>query len=372
MPPSLEFKPNTIDLPFLKETCTPAKGPFEYIENNLYPFLFLLPDGNVFLFANNRAITFSPASGQTIQQHPVCPGGSRNYPPSGSSALLPLKMSQDNTQALNVEVVICGGNSPDAFELVDAQHDRVREFLPAHKDCHRIRPMNVGAQWEDEQDMPSPRIMGDLLHLPTGDLIMLNGAQKGTSGWENAKDPNFTPLLYQPFKPMGQRFTEMNPTNIPRLYHSSSALLPDTKVLVAGGNSHQYYTFDSEFPTELGVEKFSPHYLDPKLNGYRPVIDEKGTDKLLKYGRPFKIAASLPLGESFELGEIKVTLFYPPFTTHGFSQNQRIIVPTLIEVDDNVITALAPPSGTIAPPGYYILFVNYLGVPGTGVWVHID
>ncbi|KAJ0681046.1 putative galactose oxidase [Helianthus annuus] len=374
VPPSLEFKPNKIDLPFLNDTCTPSKGegPDKYIENNLYPFLFLLTDGNVFIFANDRAVTLNPTSGQIIQQHPVCPGGSRNYPPSGSSAILPLKMSTDNTQALNVEVVICGGNSPDAFELVDAKRVKVQQFLPALKDCHRIHPMEKGAQWEDEQDMPSPRTMGYLLHLPTGDLIMLNGAQKGTSGWENAKDPNLTPLLYQPFKPIGQRFTEMNPTNISRMYHSSSALLPDTKVLVAGSNPHQFYTFNVQFPTELRVEKFSPHYLDPKLDKQRPVIDEQGTDKVLKYGKPFKIAASIQSQEFLELGEIKVTMLYPPFTTHGFSQNQRMIVPTLTEVVDNVITALAPPSGKFAPPGYYILFVNYLGVPGTGVWVHID
>ncbi|KAI3810797.1 hypothetical protein L1987_20419 [Smallanthus sonchifolius] len=343
VPPSLEFKPNKIDLPFLKQTCTPPKGPGKYVKNNLYPFLFLLTDGNVFLFANNRAITLNPTSGQIVQEHPVCPGGSRNYPPSGSSAILPLKMSPDNTQTINVEVVICGGNSPNAFELVDSKHVKVQEFVPALKDCHRIQPMNKGAQWEDEQDMPFPRTMGDLLQLPTGDLIMLNGAQK-----------------------------EMNPTNIARMYHSSSALLPDTKILVAGSNPHQFYTFDVEFPTELRVEKFTPHYLDPRLNKQRPVIDEKGTDKVLKYGKPFKIVASIQSREHLEMGEIKVTMLYPPFTTHGFSQKKRMIVPTLTEVADNVITALAPPSGKFAPPGYYILFVNYLGVPGTGIWVHID
>ncbi|PWA41827.1 galactose oxidase/kelch, beta-propeller [Artemisia annua] len=198
VPPSLEFQPKKVDLPFLKETCTPAKETNMFIENNLYPFLFLLTDGNVFLFANNRSITLNPTSGTIIQEHPVCPGGSRNYPPSGNSAILPLKMSSDNTGALNVEIVICGGNKPDAFEKVDVKHvkDKEKEFVPALKDCHRIHPMDKDAQWEDEQDMPSSRIMGDLLHLPTGDLIMINGAQKGTSGWENAIEPNLTRLSF--------------------------------------------------------------------------------------------------------------------------------------------------------------------------------
>lgn len=373
VPPSLDFKPNKINLPFLKETCTPQKGPNQYIENNLYPFLFLLTDGNIFLFANNKAITLNPTSGQIIQEHPECPGGSRNYPASGMSALLPLKMSQDNTQALNVEVVICGGNKPNSFEKVNyVENVNEKIFVPALNDCHRIQPMKKDAQWEHEQIMPSPRVMGDLLHLPTGDLIMLNGAQKGTSGWENAIEPNFTPLLYQPFKPMGSRFKEMKSTNIARMYHHSSGLLPDTKVLVAGSNPHRNYTFNVDFPTELRVEKFSPHYLDPKLGEKMPVIDEKGSDKILKYGKPFNIAVSLQSKEPFFLGDIKITMLYPPFTTHGFSQNQRMIVPTLTSVADNLISVLAPPSGKFAPPGYYILFVNYLGVPGTGIWVHID
>ncbi|KAG5604191.1 hypothetical protein H5410_025683 [Solanum commersonii] len=37
-------------LPFLKETTDPKE------ENNLYPFLYLLPDGNVYIFANQRSI----------------------------------------------------------------------------------------------------------------------------------------------------------------------------------------------------------------------------------------------------------------------------------------------------------------------------
>ncbi|KAJ9548879.1 hypothetical protein OSB04_021422 [Centaurea solstitialis] len=372
VPPQLDFEPKKIDLPFLKETRAPPKGPNNYIENNLYPFLFLLPDGNLFLFANNRAITFTPTTGEIVQEYPICPGGSRNYPPSGSSAILPLKLGPDNSQPLNVEIVICGGNRPNAFELVEGKHATEKEFLSALSDCHRIHPMEKGATWEEEQDMPSPRIMADLLHLPTGDLLMINGAKRGTSGWEDATDPNFTPLLYTPFKPMGNRFKELKPAKIARMYHSTSALLPDTKILVAGSNPHKFYTFNVEFPTELRVEKFSPHYLDPKLEDQRPIIDKEGSDKVLKYGKPFKIAASLQSEAPLVLGEIKVTMLYPPFTTHGYSQNQRLIVPLVTDIANNVITAVAPPSGKIAPPGYYILFVNNLGVPGDGIWVHID
>ncbi|KAI3781805.1 hypothetical protein L2E82_11831 [Cichorium intybus] len=371
LPPSLDFQPRRFDLPFLEQTTTPAMGPGRPVENNLYPFQFLLPDGNIFLFANNKAICYQPQTGAVVREYPELPGGSRNYPPSGSAALLPLKLTADK-KVLKTEVVICGGNSPNAYQVVDARHVTEKEFMPALRDCHRIQPLNPDAAWVDEDQLPTGRTMSDLIQLPTADFLMVNGAQRGTSGWEDSTDANFTPLLYSPTKPAGNRFKPLTPTNIARMYHSCSALLPDTRVLVAGSNPHQFYTLNVQFPTELRVEKFSPPYLDPAFDQNRPVIDAKGTDVVLAYGKPFKVTATLPSNGTLVLGEIMVTLVYPPFTTHGFSQNQRMLIPALTGIQNNVINAVAPAEGAIAPPGYYMLFVDRLGVPGPGIWVHIQ
>ncbi|KAJ0495767.1 putative galactose oxidase [Helianthus annuus] len=368
-PNKLEFAPRKFNLPFLQETTIPKKpGPGMYIENNLYPFLFLVPDGNVFLFANDRGIIFNPRTGTILRQFPKLPGGARNYPPSGMAALLPITLIPGNIPA---EVVICGGNTENAYASVDSKHTRNRVFTPALRDCHRIVLTNPASTWVKEQDMPSGRCMGDLVHLPTGNhLLMLNGAQKGVAGWENAMDPNLTPVLYMPNKPMGQRFKEMAPTKIARMYHSVAALMPDGKILVAGSNPHSKYDTKAQYPTELRVEKFSPHYLDPALAGKRPVIAPT-SEKVLKYGREFRITVKFPGGPA-NVQDVTVTLFYPPFTTHGFSMNQRLLILPLKVVTNDFITTVAPPSGKIAPPGYYILFVNFRGVPGKGIWVHVD
>ncbi|KAI3495841.1 hypothetical protein L1887_38187 [Cichorium endivia] len=368
-PHRLEFPTKKFNLKFLQETTVPKKpGPGMYIENNLYPFLFLLPDGNVWLFANDRAITFRPQTGAVIRTFPKLEGGARNYPPSGMSALLPLIIGPGEIQA---EVVVCGGNAQNAYESVDSKHSKNRVFMPALRDCHRLKVSNPTSTWEKEQDMPSGRCMGDLLHLPTGDLLMINGAQKGVAGWENAIDPNFTPVLYSPNKPMGQKYKVMAPTNIARMYHSVAALMPDGKILVAGSNPHAKYLYKGPYPTELRVEKFSPHYLDPALAVHRPVVSPQASDKVLRYGKEFKISVKFN-GGKVNPQDVKVTMLYPPFTTHGFSMNQRLLIVPMKTVANDLIVAVAPPSGKIAPPGYYLLFVNFRGVPAKGIWVHID
>lgn len=94
-----EGKVNTkaIKMPFLDETT-------DLDENNLYPFVYLSTDGNVFIFANSRSILFNPKTLTVVNEYPVLAGGSRNYPASGMSALLPLKLSLENPEATPAEV----------------------------------------------------------------------------------------------------------------------------------------------------------------------------------------------------------------------------------------------------------------------------
>ncbi|KAJ8446316.1 hypothetical protein Cgig2_005847 [Carnegiea gigantea] len=87
----------TVRLPMLVETNDPK------IENNLHPFVSLNVDGNLFIFANNRAILFDYADNKVIRTYPQIPGGDpRNYLSSGSAGMLPLK----NLEGPNVEVEV--------------------------------------------------------------------------------------------------------------------------------------------------------------------------------------------------------------------------------------------------------------------------
>lgn len=179
--------------PFLYETS-------DLDENNLYPFVYLIPDGNVFVFSNNRSLLLNPNTNKVVRTFPVLPGGSRNYPASGMSVILPIRLDHNNSyrEAIKVEVLICGGNSPDAFITAETK----KGFMPALQDCARMIITDRNPIWDTEM-MPSRRTMGDALNLPDGQVLFINGAQNGTAAWWDAEEPNFTPVLYSPDKAKG-------------------------------------------------------------------------------------------------------------------------------------------------------------------------
>ncbi|MCL7041757.1 hypothetical protein MKW94_027554 [Papaver nudicaule] len=351
------------DLPLLRETT-------DLVENNLYPFVHLSTDGNLFILANSRSILLDPRTQRVVREFPVLPDGARNYPSSGMSALLPIILHMENSDVIPTEVIVCGGSKPEAPQLAEKGN-----FMPALTSCGRIQITKPKAAWKME-NMPSPRVMGDMLNLPTGDLLIINGAKKGASGWEFADDPNFNPVIYKPMKPKDERFVELQPTTIARMYHSTSALLPDGKVLVAGSNTNNVYKSDVKFPTELRVEKFWPPYLDPMLDSKRPQITSELNNRKFLYGEEFTLRIRLLELPTLATNDIKVTIYAPPFTTHGYSMNQRLVVLAIKKVEPVFpgvyeISTLSPPYGEVAPPGYYLVFVSYRGVPSKGVWIQI-
>lgn len=329
--------------------------------DNLYPYVHLLPDGNLFVFANTRAVLYDHASGEVLREYPQLEGGPRNFPSAGSSAMLAL--SGDFSLA---EVVICGGAEYGVFI------ERTPE-TPAHGTCGRIVATAPGAAWSLET-MPFARIMGDMVMLPTGEVLIINGAQSGAQGFELATDPCLNPVLYRPAEPDGLRFMTLTPTDVPRMYHSTANLLPDGRVLVAGSNPHHFYKFQGAFPTELRLEAFSPEYLSPDRANLRPAI--VSAPEKVRYGEPFQVEVTVELPV---VGILEVNLASAPFSTHSFSMGQRLvklnISPPAPSPDSVVhrysIACTAPPSGKVAPPGFYMAFVVNQGVPSVARWIQI-
>ncbi|KAG0600257.1 hypothetical protein M758_11G019200 [Ceratodon purpureus] len=357
---SYEFHPRAtgeglFKLPFLRDTNTIGS------ELNLYPFLFLNTDGNLIIFANQDCILFNYRSNSVVRTYPRIPDGPRNYPASGAAVLLPLSARDKFTRS---EIMICGGTPVDAFQNVGKG-----VFDLALTSCGRMVVTAKDPKWTMLQ-MPMPRVMGDMVIMPTGELLIINGARNGSAGWRSAKDPVLTPVTFEPAR---NRFTVWRASTIPRMYHSVALMLPSGKVFVAGGNANPGYSFRNvEFPTELRIELYSPYYLAKKYNARRPNIVE--APKVVTYGSSFVVrfeTASKPKGVQFHL-------YAPSFATHTNSMNQRMLVLASDPVGDpaqgsNVCSTVvyAPPDPVRAPAGYYLLTVLNEGTPSPSVWVQI-
>ncbi|WOL08348.1 hypothetical protein Cni_G17101 [Canna indica] len=359
-----QSNPSNYMLRFLIETT-------DNVENNLYPFLHLSTDGNLFIFANNRSILLDPRTHAIVREFPpLADGGSHNYPASASSALFPLRIRGNPDSPVPAEVIICGGAEHKSAAL--ASVDKI--FLPAFRTCGRLVITNPNATWHMEQ-MPTRRVMGDMLLLPTADALIINGASNGTSGWGWAESPNLEPLLYKPTAKKGKRFRRLTPATIPRMYHAASAVLPDTSILIAGSNPNMRYNYTAKYPTEFRVERFSPPYLDPALALHRPKIVKEATPTTVKHRESFEIVFS-SADLLLELGNLMVSMYAPPFTTHGYSMGQRLLLLSIAELsrvssERWQLKVTAPPTAAVAPPGYYIVFVVNRGVPSEGAWVQV-
>lgn len=140
-----------------------------------------LPNGDVFILANNKSILYNPETDTSIPL-PDLPNGVRNSNPvDGAIAMLPLY-----PPTYVPDILSCGGSSVDDrlpwWEL-SAQD-------PASTQCSRLTlsPAGIAKGWEVEH-MPEGRTLGEFILLPTGEAVLINGMGTGYAAFGSVRDP---------------------------------------------------------------------------------------------------------------------------------------------------------------------------------------
>ena len=289
--PSVSFFPDLLS--------TPAQFPFDFLNRtlnaNLFPHAFSLPNKRAFVIANTDSIFFdwgaSPPA-EEAETYPLPNGVRVTYPMGGAALLLPLSSAENYTS----RILVCGGSTK--FDMLC--NFEYSAFEPASSQCSRIEIKRDGTTegWQlDEPMAGGARLMNDGVLLPTGEVVMVNGARAGFMGFgsvidpigfSNAAFPALSPIVYSPDKPLGQRWQQLRVrTDIARFYHSVATLTPNGDIMITGSNPNA----DRElalYPADYRVEWLSPPYMTAARPSYT------GLGRTVDYGTTFTLDVEIP------------------------------------------------------------------------------
>ena len=194
--------------------------------------------------------------------------------------------------------------------------------------------------------------------------VLPDGQVLATGGGRTTTPDDLSGAVYQAelWSPLTKTWTTMARMQTPRLYHSTALLLPDARVLVAGGGRAAGASSGEQIRIEdqPSSEIYSPPYL---FKGPRPVI--ASAPGVIPY------AADFPIATSDASRIASVSLIPLGAVTHSFNENQRF-VPLAFQAGSASLQVTGPVNGNTAPPGPYMLFiVDSSGVPSVAAMVRL-
>ena len=288
----------------------------------LYPFMFLAPNGKVFLAGWNPDTRYIDPSGTGSWSFVANSlHGWRNY---GSAVMYDVG-----------KIMIVGGDGDSASRTPTNTAEVI--------DLNAATPA-----WKSVASMVNRRRQQNATVLPDGTVLVTGGS--GASGFDVPSGAVYAAELWNPAT---NTWTTLAGAAKYRGYHSFALLLPDGRVLSAGGQVNQTGAANG-----ANAEVFSPPYL---FKGARPTITSAPTS--VNYGQTTLIGTSDAIA--------KVSWIRLSAVTHAFNQEQRFM-PLSFTAGAGGINVTFPFSAKISPPGYYMLFLlNSAGVPSVAKIINI-
>lgn len=337
------------------ETLNPATGRWK---NNgsggatslpLFARIHLLPDGKVFYSGNAQMWgPFGQAADEALWhlQKAYDPkrnawtvyGTGRFGARSGAlEAMLPLKPPYKEAQILQAGGTLL--TSPGSYLA-----NRFTEIVTVRdgRSTSEVGPDLNNARWYSSAVL-----------LPNGHVVAVSGGDK-----DEVIDPGSETPVRQAEMFNGRRWVRLATARRIRTYHNSAILLPDGSVLVGGHApiNDGYGPKGTREPRggltgtnnlkDPSFEILKPPYL---FGGDRPVI--RRVQEGLAWGRSFDIHTEDARGVE------KVVLMRLPTTTHITDADMRGVELRFRTTARDRLLVEAPPNGSVAPPGYYYVFI---------------
>ena len=293
-----------------------------------YPWTYLLPNGELFI-AGPRGVTrrFDPLApvDDPAKTWPTIAGNRSSGGEKGTSVLLPLLPPDYKPR-----ILIAGGDPSPAQQTSEIMD--LSELVPA---------------WKPLPNLNQPRAHQVNTVLMPDSRVFLAGGIPNTGGPAEILDTKNLAAGWVPCAAM----------KYSRGYHSTAILLADGSILMGG---------DQDISGGWKSGETTPHerYFPWYYFRTRPVITS--SPAAVAHGGAFTV--NTPSATSI----VEVILIRPAATTHGFNMSQRIVGCEITGRGPTSVQVKAPPSGNIAPPGFYLLFiVDTARVPSVAAWIRV-
>lgn len=311
-----------------------------------YPSLRTLPGGEILHVATGWGI-FPNHCNQSADGAAVEPTALFNFssPLSGSWRTL-----GPNNRLKGMSVLLMEPTFPSIQALVIGGGDISTSATAATMNLSTATPT-----WDTAFPLLEARVHPNAVVLPDGTVFICGGMESSAPTPPDGGRCE----LYDP-RPGATTLTEMDEMTRFRHYHSLTLLLPDGRVMAAGGAMRG----GCSVSVQNTIEVFSPPYL---FRGPRPVISSAAN--FVEHGGVIDIKT--PTASDIR----RIVLARPGAVTHQTDSEQRVLPLSFRVTGPDSIEAIAPGgpgANPIAPRGHYMLFIlNQQGVPSVSKWIFV-
>ncbi len=297
-----------------------------------WPLMHLDPRGHIFHY------------GATPEMHSIDPNGNGSITNLGPNNLS--WFPEEATAIMYDEgKILVSGGAIDSTVNTSSNKAAIIDITNPSPVVTEIAPMNIARQFSNE------------VILPTGEVLVIGGNTTGAKFSDSG-----TVLDPEIWDPTTQTWTLLNAMSVPRNYHSTAILLPDGRVLAAGGG---YSSGDPDHPaTHTDGQVFSPPYLFQSDGTLAP--------------RPIMTAAptSFAIGKTFIVESPdniqRFTMIRMSATTHTMNTGQRFLEVPFNSLGGNQYELTAHSNANVLVPGYWMLFsIDNQGVPSASQIIRV-